>query len=263
MTEIALRNVRLLVAYDGTDFHGFAESDGMRTVMGVLSETVGRITQYAVRLTGAGRTDAGVHAWGQVISGSLPAGTDLGRLQTSLNRMLGPEIAVRDATWVADSFSARFAATSRTYRYDVWNDRVPNPLIARTAWNVGPHLDLDAMNAAAGDLVGDHDFTSFCRRAKPAPGHDAPSMRRVVLSARWRRIDDGSLLRFEIGASSFCHQMVRSIVGTLVEVGQGRRSADSMPATLAAGHRNAAGQIAPATGLALWQVGYDGARWDA
>ncbi|NND74709.1 MAG: tRNA pseudouridine(38-40) synthase TruA [Ilumatobacter sp.] len=263
MSEIALRNVRLLVAYDGTDFHGFAASEGVPTVMGALTETLERITQHPVRLTGAGRTDAGVHAWGQVVSGLLPAHTDLERLAMSLNQMLRPAIAVRRAEWADDDFSARFSATSRTYRYDVWNDRVPNPLRARSVWHVGPPLDVDAMNRAAADLVGDHDFSSFCRRPQPAAGVDPPSLQRVVHRAGWQRLGDVPRLQFEITASSFCHQMVRSIVGTLVEVGLGKRDAESIPATLAAAHRNAAGRIAPAAGLVLWYVGYDGPRWDA
>jgi tRNA pseudouridine38-40 synthase len=263
VSEIELRNVRLLVAYDGTDFHGFAKSVGVRTIMGELHYWIARIVRRPVELTGAGRTDAGVHAWGQVVSGLLPADTDLSRLTHSLNQVLGQAISVRDATWAPDDFSARFSATARTYRYDVWNDPVPNPLIARTVWHVGPALDLGAMNAAAADVVGDHDFSSFCRRPKPGPGHPAPSMSRIVTSAGWTRVDDSPLLRFEITATSFCHQMVRSIVGTLVDVGRGRRAADSMAATLAARDRHAAGQIAPSTGLVLHHVSFDGPRWNA
>jgi tRNA pseudouridine38-40 synthase len=260
------RTVRLTVAYDGTDFRGFAESEGVRTVMGELRRGVETVVRGQVELTGAGRTDAGVHGWGQVVSGQLPAATDLSRLQRSLNGLCGPDISVRSAEWAPPEFSARFSATGRSYRYHVWNDPTPNPLLARTSWHVPQPLDVDAMSAAADSLLGEHDFSSFCRRPKPVPGHGEPSMVRRLGTARWTRADDGwgvSLLRFEITASSFCHQMVRSIVGTLVDVGIGRRSADSIAATLAAHDRNAAGQVAPPAGLMLWSVDYRGERWDA
>ncbi len=260
------RNVRLTVAYDGTDFRGFAESDGVRTVMGDIRRAVETVVRGDVELTGAGRTDAGVHGWGQVISGQLPATTDLGRLQRSLNGMCGPDISVRSAEWESPEFSARFSATGRSYRYHVWNDPAANPLLARTAWHVPRALDLDAMALGADELLGEHDFSSFCRRPKPAPGHDEPSLVRRIDAARWSRVDDSwgsSLLRFEITASSFCHQMVRSIVGTLVDVGLGLRSADSIGVTLAACDRSAAGRVAPPTGLVLWSVDYRGERWDA
>jgi tRNA pseudouridine38-40 synthase len=261
------RNARLTLSYDGTDFRGFAESDGVRTVMGELRRAIETIVRSPVELTGAGRTDAGVHAWGQVVSGMLPEATDLGRLARSINGLCAPDIAVREIDWVEAGFSARFSATSRTYRYTVWNQPAPHPLLARTSWHVPLPLDVGAMNRAAEPFLGDHDFTSFCRRPKPAAGSPEPSLMRRVLVARWTEIDDGiwgpGLLRFEIAATSFCHQMVRSIVGTLVDVGLGRRSVDSTDATLAALDRNAAGQVAPPTGLVLYSVDYSGDRWDS
>ncbi len=260
------RTVRLTVAYDGTDFRGFAESEGVRTVLGELRRAVETVVRGPVELSAAGRTDAGVHGWGQVISGDVPATTDLRRLERSVNGLCGPDIAVREAAWVDSTFSARFSATGRTYRYHVWNDPAPNPLLARTTWHVPLPLDVATMNVAAASLCGEHDFSSFCRRPKPAAGFDEPSLVRHLRTASWTRADDdwGSpVLRFEITASSFCHQMVRSIVGTLVDVGLGRRAADTIRATLSALDRNAAGQVAPPTGLVLWSVGYSGERWDA
>jgi tRNA pseudouridine38-40 synthase len=235
----------------------------VRTILGELSVTIATIVRQPVALTGSGRTDAGVHAWGQVVTVMLPEVTDLARLSMSLNRMLGPEIAVREADWVDDDFSARFSATARTYRYDVWNDPAPNPLIARHVWHVGPSLDLEQMNLGAVALVGEHDFSSFCRRPKPGPGYDPPSLVRRIQAAGWTRPDDSPLLRFEISATSFCHQMVRSVVGTLVDVGHGMRRAELIPDILAAQDRNAAGQVAPPTGLTLWSVSFEGKRWDA
>jgi len=259
------RPARLTVAYDGTDFRGFAESDGVRTVMGDLRTAIERVVRAPVELTGAGRTDAGVHGWGQVVSGELPAGTDLGRLQRSVNGLCAPAISVRDVAWTEPGFSARFSATGRTYHYDVWNDASPHPFLARTTWHVAQPLDVAAMNGGASALLGEHDFASFCRRPKPAPGMAPPSLVRRLQVARWNVVEDrwdGRLLRFEITASSFCHQMVRSIVGTLVDVGVGRRTVESMPGILAALDRNAAGRVAPPTGLVLWSVDYTGQRWD-
>jgi tRNA pseudouridine38-40 synthase len=261
------RNVRLTVAYDGTDFHGFAESAGVRTVMGELRRGIETVVRAPVDLVGAGRTDAGVHAWGQVVSGMIPADTDLHRLTRSVNAMGAPSLSVRDAEWADPGFSARFSATARSYRYAVWNDPSPHPLLARSSWHVPQPLDLGAMNAASQWLLGEHDFSSFCRRPKPAEGMAEPSLVRRLQVARWDRSDEATwgpgLLQFEISATSFCHQMVRSIVGTLIDVGRGRRAVESIPATLAALDRNAAGTVAPPTGLVLFAVDYSGERWDS
>jgi tRNA pseudouridine38-40 synthase len=267
VADDALANVRLLVAYDGTDLHGFAAAAGVPTVMGTLSAEVARVVRRPVELVGAGRTDAGVHAWGQVVSGRIPASTDLGRLVASLNRLCAPAIAVRDASWADPAFSARFSATARTYRYHVWNERAPNPLVARHSWHVAAPLDLAAMNAGAVHVLGEHDFSSFCRRPKVEEGDPAPSLVRRVHAASWWRDETSAwgppLLLFEITAGAFCHQMVRSIVGTLVDVGLGRRPPDSVASALAAGDRQAAGPVAPPTGRTRWHVDYVGVRWDA
>jgi tRNA pseudouridine38-40 synthase len=268
VSEAAPRNIRLLLAYDGTDFRGFAASEGVTTVMGQLTGAIERVVRGPVELTGAGRTDAGVHAWGQVVSGLLPAGTDLGRLAHSVNRMCAPALSVREVEWADSDFSARFSATARTYRYDVWNHQAPHPLFDRFTWHVPAVLDLDAMNEGASNLIGEHDYSSFCRRPKPGPGQPERSLVRHMKAARWDRVnpadsDQAPLIRFEITATSFCHQMVRSIVGTLVEVGQGRRTPDSVAQTLLARDRAAAGAVAPPTGLVLWNVDFSGPRWDS
>lgn len=254
--------VKLVVAYDGAGFHGFAANEGVRTVMGDLTTAISTVVRRAVDLTGAGRTDAGVHGWGQVVSGDLPADVDLVDLQRRLNKLCAPAIAVRAATWADDDFDARFSAEWRHYRYDIWNAPTPNPLLAGRTWWVRAPLELWAMREAADAVIGEHDFASFCRRPKVRDGDAEPSLVRRVLSVAWTDVteaglaDAGRLLRFEIRATAFCHQMVRSIVGTLVDVGAGRLTPAAMRSILRARNRSAAGQVAPPTGLTLWEVGY-------
>jgi len=249
--------VRLDISYDGTDFRGFAENAGVVTVGGELRAAIERVLGGPVALTCAGRTDAGVHARGQVVTFDVPdravgaeARVDVHRLRRSLNSMLGPSIVVRSVAEVADDFDARFSATWRSYRYTVLRAEVPDPFLGRTTWWVPDPLDLDVMQSGAAALVGEHDFASFCRRPTP----DASLVRRVF-HAQWVPGADEQL-HFEVVASSFCHQMVRSFVGTLVDAGRGRERCADMAAVLAARDRAAAGNIAPPHGLCLWEVGY-------
>ncbi len=243
--------MRLVVAYDGTGFHGFALQPGLTTVGGALAGALERHLRHTVELTCAGRTDAGVHAWGQVVSFDARADVDPAGLQRSVNRALRPRVVVRAAEIAAEGFDARRGATGRRYRYTVRNHPVADPFTAGTAWHVERPLDLGAMRLACDPLYGEHDFSSFCRRP-PVPG---ASLVRVVREARWV-VSDHGLLRFEIEASSFCHQMVRSIVGTLVDVGLGKRKAGEMTGVIRSGSRSVAGQLAPAHGLCLWEVNY-------
>lgn len=248
--------VRMLVAYDGTGFHGYAENPGVRTVAGTLREALERVLGHAIELTGAGRTDRGVHAFGQVVSFATRADTlDPVALGRSLNKLVRPAIAVRSVDWVPDDFNARYSATARVYRYRVLNTPLHDPFRARFAWHVPQPLELAALRTATDPLVGEHDFAAFCRR--PGPGLDGSprSLRRTVLSAAWRDLGDG-VLEFEIAANAFCHQMVRSLTGTLVEVGLGRRRAGDMLAILRSLDRSRAGRVAPPEGLTLWEVRY-------
>ncbi len=252
------------VAYDGAPFHGFAANDGVPTVAGLLNEALSRALRSEVAVTCAGRTDRGVHAVGQVVSFDLPDDVDLSRglesVRHAVNRQVGPSVVVKSMSVVDDAFDARFSATGRTYRYRVLDRPDGDPFIATRAWHVPEALDVAAMEAAAVLLVGVHDFSSFCRRPPPRPdGSEAVLVRRVT-GASFRRVVDGlsgvELLEFEVSASAFCHQMVRSIVGTLVAVGRGRMEASSMPDVLAARDRHAAGEPAPAHGLTFWSVDY-------
>jgi tRNA pseudouridine38-40 synthase len=252
---VTVTRVRALVAYDGTDYHGFAESAGVATVGGALRTAVEQVLGAAVEITAAGRTDAGVHAWGQVVSLDVPDGADLVRLQRSVNALLRPAVVVRAIEPAPGGFDARFSALWRRYRYTVLNAPVPNPFLARTTWHVPEPLDRAALRLAADPLVGEHDFTSFCRAPKVGDGAPAATLVRRVAGAAWHDGPDDTV-RFEIRANAFCHQMVRSIVGLLVDVGRGRRHAGDVLAVLRAKDRAGVGNLAPPRGLCLWEVGY-------
>jgi tRNA pseudouridine38-40 synthase len=266
------------LAYDGSGFRGFAAQPGTVTVAGTLGAALARAARLdgPPRLVCAGRTDAGVHARGQVVHVDLPAELDIDLVHV-LNRQLAPAIVVRSAEPADPDFDARHSATGRRYRYLVWNAPVADPLLAPVAWHVADPLDRRAMAAAADALIGEHDFRAFCRRP-PGTGPDEPIVR-VVTDARWSevvgpetdrpgaisaRLDasgadaavPGRLLRFDIGASSFCHQMVRSVVATLVDAGRGRGNAATVVGLLAAGSRAGTARPAPAHGLCLVDVTY-------
>jgi tRNA pseudouridine38-40 synthase len=281
---------RLTLAYDGTGFHGFAAQDGQRTVAGSLEVALARVCRTPVKLTCAGRTDTGVHAVHQVVHFDLPAersaGLDPVALVKSCNSQLAPSIVVREAEVAPDGFDARHSAVARRYRYLVVNAPVADPLLAGLAWHVVDQLDLRTMQAAADALLGEHDFRAFCRRV-PGTSVDEPIHRRVI-DARWTaqgrlpgprpdggpgRASEGTegapsvvppglvpevgrLLTFEIEANAFCHQMVRSLVGTLVDVGRGRNRASDILWILRSADRQQASQPAPPQGLTLTAVRY-------
>ena len=245
--------VKLVVAYDGTDFSGFAHQPAqphVRTVGGVLAAALAKVLRHEVELSCAGRTDAGVHAWGQVVSFSSEPGLDPWRVQSALTGMLSPEIVVRSAELVAAGFDARRSARSRAYRYTILNRPVPDPFRDRFTWWVPDALDLRTLRLAADPFVGEHDFAAFCRKRG-----EGNSTTRRVSESRWFDAGDG-VLRYEIRANAFCWQMVRSLVGTLVDAGLGRLRPGDMTGILRAANRDAAGQVAPPRGLCLWEVGY-------
>lgn len=249
----------MLVAYDGSAFHGFAPNAGVATVGGTLLDALTRVLRLTTppSLTCAGRTDAGVHAWGQVIHVDVAdeAVPDLGRLHESLVKLLAPTIVVRELGLAPEGFDARFSATSRTYRYSVLNRAVPDPFLAATTWWVPEPLDLNALRLACDPLIGEHDFSSFCRAPKVPDGTQPASLVRRVADARWHDDGDG-LLRFWITANAFCHQQVRSVVGTLIDAGRRRIHAGDVAAILRARDRAMARNLAPGHGLCLWEVGY-------
>ena len=247
----ARRVVALTIAYDGTDFRGFAAQPEQRTVAGELTAALEQSLRGDLAdVVCAGRTDAGVHAWGQVVSLTTGADVDPVRLATSLTRRLGPEIVVREARIVGDDFDARHSAVARTYRYTIVNRPAPDPFLARTAWWVPEPLDLSRLRLAADPFVGEHDFAAFCRR-----GPAGSTTVRRVLDSSVSVLGDG-VLRYEIRGTAFCWQMVRSIVGTLVEIGRGRRTPGDVLTILRSGDRAQAPSPAPPHGLCLWAVDY-------
>jgi tRNA pseudouridine38-40 synthase len=241
--------VRLTLAYDGSGFRGWAAQRDQRTVEGVLRDALSRVLGSTPRLSVAGRTDAGVHARGQVASFVADAAADLGRLQRGVNAMLAPEVVVRDVRLARDGFDARFSATAREYRYRIDVGAWPDPFSARFVWHRPGAPSLPAMRAAARHLLGEHDFSAFCRR----PPEGSSTIRRVERLAVARR---GDRVEVSVRANAFLHQMVRSVVGTLVAVGDGRIEANAMPDVLASGERRRAGPVAPAHGLTLERVVY-------
>jgi tRNA pseudouridine38-40 synthase len=199
----------------------------------------------------AGRTDAGVHALGQVMSTTdAPDHLELDRVVPVLNAMCGPEIAVHACSKAPEGFHARFSARSRTYLYAIYTSSVPDPWLGRTALHHPGPLDVGAMNEAAGHLTGSHDFRSFGRTPEPRVSGE-----RTLFELRCNR--EGDLIRIRARGNSFLQQMVRSLVGTLIDVGEGRRSPGEIPAVLEAADRAAAGPVAPPHGLCLVSVEYD------
>lgn len=237
---------RLLIEYDGTDFHGWAVQPGLRTVQAELERAlavVGRCDPPV--LTVAGRTDAGVHASAQVASHPGDAVS-----AKALNALLPPDVAVHRCEPAPDGFDARGDARSRSYCYRIWTARQRSVFWARRALHHPRRLDLDALHACAAALVGPHDFTAFT----PSETYHV-RFERDVLAARW--VADGPVLRFEIEADTFMRNMNRVLVGTMLEVGRGLRTPDAFAALLEGAPRSAAGATAPARGLTLTGVRYD------
>jgi tRNA pseudouridine38-40 synthase len=240
---------RIDLAYDGSTFRGFAANTGVRTVQGELDAVLATVLRRRVSTVAAGRTDAGVHARGQVVSFSVPEPIDLERVQRAINRVLGPDVVALAVSEVEGDFSARRSAVFRSYRYSIDNGPVPDPFRRWVCWHLPHPLDLEAMNLAGAAFLGEQDFTSICRAA------EGKSAVRRVISCWWHR-EPGDLVVLEVSASAFCHQMVRSMVAICVEAGRGRLDPATVPAILLARDRGAGRGVAPAHGLTLWEVGY-------
>jgi tRNA pseudouridine38-40 synthase len=240
--------VRAVVAYDGTDYQGFQRQINGPTVQEALEIALARVTGKETVVLAAGRTDSGVHAEGQVIAFDSEWRHPLEVLQRALNAVLPKDVAVRDVTQVAADFHPRYAARSRCYRYTVYNAPVRSPLVRRTSLHVPQRLDVEAMQRAAQVLVGEHDFAAFGR---PPQGENTV---RRVLRAEWH--GEALWLVFDIEANAFLTRMVRSLVGTMLEVGRGRMTVEAFEQVLISRDRSQAGPTAPPQALCMVRVVY-------
>jgi tRNA pseudouridine38-40 synthase len=242
-----MRNLRLLLEYDGTDFVGWQIQANGRSVQGEIAKALGRVLQEQVNLIGAGRTDAGVHARGQVANFRTSNGIAPAALLSALNGLLPPDIRVRTLEDVPEAFHARFDARGRRYRYFI--GRLPRAIGRQYQWSLRRELDLPVLRRIAERIVGDHDFEAFCKAAA-----EVDHYRCIVVSAVWEEGD--GLLVFDIRANRFLHGMVRALVGTMVDVGRGHTTEEEFVAILAGRDRTRVGMAAPAHGLILEEVLY-------
>ena len=256
-----MRTFKIVVSYDGTDFSGFQRQANARSVQSELEAALVPIEGAPVAVAGAGRTDAGVHALGQAASFKLSSAITEHALFQALNATLPEDVRVLAVEEAPAGFHARFSARSKVYRYRISNTRVMSPFQRRYAWHVSRRLNLDAMRAAAWELVGEHDFACF--QATSARGGKNPkTSTRVITRSDWTEEPlpaGGRLLAYEIAGTGFLKYMVRNVIGTLVEVGDGRRTPASLRDLLRSRNRGAAGPTAPPTGLYLVRVDYDAA----
>jgi len=245
-----MRNIRLLIEYDGTNYQGWQVQKKGPTIQGVIEEMLSLLTGEVIHLVGSGRTDAGAHAFGQVAHFKTENQRDVASLRRALNSLLPSDMVIRKAEEVEQDFHARKQSKSKVYEYRILNRDFRSPFQRQYAWHLPQRLDLREMKRAGRILVGEHDFSSF-----RSTGSLTRTAVRRVLRADWTAGRDG-LIRFEIEASGFLKQMVRAIVGTLVEVGRGKLSVEEFQGILDAKDRKKAGPTAPARGLFLKEVKY-------
>ena len=245
-----MRNFRMLLAYDGTRYKGWQRLGGSAdTIQGKLEAALSRMLNGPVEIHGSGRTDAGAHARGQVASFRADTACSCREMEEYLSRYLPEDIGVLEITEAPPRVHARLSAIGKTYVYRVWNSPVPNVFERRYVYQMPEALDLAAMERAAADLLGTHDFLAFCSNK-----HFKKSSVRTITELRIERL--GAEVRFTVSGDGFLYNMVRILVGTLLEVGLHRRAADDIPGILASRRRENAGETAPARGLCLMEVTY-------
>ena len=247
-----MRTLKLTVSYDGTTLVGWQRQAAGVSVQGLLEEALGRLEGGPVTVHGAGRTDAGVHALGQVASAQVTAAHPVHVIARAVNACLPPEVRVVDVEETRADFHARFSARSKTYRYVIRNAAIVSPFERAYVWHVPDALDHEAMRHGAAALVGTHDFAGF-----RSTGSDTTSTTRTITRSEFISDDDRTRLVYEIAGDGFLRHMVRAIVGTLVETGRGQRPVASIADLLAGGSRSDAGMTAPPQGLFLVRVDYD------
>lgn len=246
-----IRTIKLVIEYDGTHYLGWQIQPKGPTVQGAIEEKLGRLTGELVHLVGSGRTDAGAHALGQVAHFKTRNSLEVGSIQRALNSLLPCDIVIQKVEEVEDDFNARKSSKSKIYEYRILNRDIRSAFQYGYAWHIPQKLNLEEMRKATERLIGDHDFSSF--RSAGSPTRTAI---RKVIRAEWKRGQDGFLL-FEIEASGFLKQMVRAIVGTLIEVGRGKIGFEEFQRILESKDRKKAGPTAPAHGLFLKEVKYE------
>jgi tRNA pseudouridine38-40 synthase len=252
---------KVVLAYDGTEFHGWQVQPDYATVQGELRDALARVTGENVLPQGSGRTDAGVHALGQVASFVLAAPIPEANLARALNRALPASIRVLSATRETSDFHARHSALAKTYEYRVFRGEICPPWLARYVYAFNPPLNVEAMQRAALLVCGEHDFTSFAatdpdRLERDSNGESAGSNVRCLHTSQWTLEADRELLIYRVRGNGFLHHMVRNLVGTFLEVGRGNLRETEIPAILESHARERAGPTAPARGLFLVNVEY-------
>ncbi len=252
---------KLVLAYDGTDFHGWQVQPGLQTIQGELAAAIERVCGERVLPQGSGRTDAGVHALAQVASVALESPIPPSNLLRALNRALPASIRVLEAAHAPSAFHARHSAVAKQYEYRIYRGEICPPQLARYVYPLAWPLDTAAMQRAAPLVLGTHDFSSFAavdpdRTARMAADPDVDNVRTLMHSA-W--IENGDLLVYTVRGDGFLHHMVRNLVGTFLEIGRGQRSVADVATIVASRYRMAAGATAPARGLFLHSVSYAGA----
>jgi tRNA pseudouridine38-40 synthase len=256
-----MRNIRLVLAYDGTDFHGWQRQPDLPTIQECLETALARLTGETAHVWGSGRTDAGVHALNQVANFRIASPIPCDNLVKALNDLLPPTIRIKGAREVAERFHARYDVRSKTYRYRILQTPVCSPFLCRSVCHHPYPLDHARMAEAARFFEGEHDFTSFAAvAAEEGTGEEKESsgraMVRTIFSSRLFRRPRTALLVYEVTGSGFLHHMVRNMVGTMMEVGRGRLAPQDIVKILAARDRTLAGPTAPAQGLCLMKVEY-------
>jgi tRNA pseudouridine38-40 synthase len=245
-----VRNIKLTIEYDGTAYHGWQIQSELKTIQGVIQEQIAQITQGEVTLIGAGRTDAGVHALGQVANFQTESAIDLVALQRGLNSLLPPDIVITEAEEAEEGFHARFSARSKVYEYYILNQPYPSAIRRAYAWFIPHELDLPSMKKCGKLLIGSHDFSSF----RASGDESRHSIREVIGLELEERTNN--LIVIVIEANAFLREMIRSIVGTLVDVGRRKASFEEFKEIFQARDRRRAGMTAPAHGLFLIEVKY-------
>lgn len=244
------RNICLTVAYDGTNYHGFQrQTPPVVAVQNVLEKKLREVFGDDIELAAAGRTDTGVHAWGQVVNFFTDGAIPTERIVRAVNSILPSDIVVREAREEARDFSARHSAKHKTYIYRILQGEVPNPFLTRYAWHERRKLDTAKMGEAIKLLLGEHDFSSF-RATGGAPMSPVRTIDEASVSKK------GDMIKITLGANGFLYHMVRNIVGTLADVGLGRKSVNDFAEILASKDRHRAGATAPAHGLIFYKVEY-------